>query len=339
MKILKISLTLACAGLLTACASLNAPPAAPAVKQELRVNVFPGGFNWPIWAGQEQGFFGRNGVEVKTINTPNSREQLTGLINGQFEIGMTAVDNLLAYREGQGAVPIDGSNLIAVMGADNGFLRVGAIPSVKTFAQLKGTTLSVDALTTGYAFVLLEVLERNGLVLDRDYKTVSAGGVLSRYEALLQGKHSATMLISPFEILAKEKGINVLADASAALGSYQGLVAGVRKTWADNNRPALVGYIRGYRQALDWLYDPKNKEAALAIFMKNVKGATRQSAETSYGVLLDAKNGFTRDAAINVAGVRTAVQLREKYGKPQKKMQPVESYIDTSFHQQASSRR
>ena len=66
--------------------------------------------------------------------------------------------------------------------------------------------------------------------------------------------------------------------------------------------------------------------------------ATRQSAETSYGVLLDPKSGFTRDAAISVAGVRTAVQLREKYGKPQKKMQPVESYIDTSFHREASRR-
>lgn len=338
MKLFKIPLTLACAGLLAACGSLPTTPAAPATKQELRVNVFPGGFNWPIWVGQEQGFFGRNGVNVTTINTPNSREQLTGLINGQFEIGMTAVDNLLAYREGQGAVPIDGSNLIAVMGADNGFLRVGAIPSVKNFAQLKGQTLSVDALTTGYAFVLLEVLERNGLVLNRDYKTVAAGGVLSRYNDLIAGKHAATMLISPFDVLAKEKGVNILADASAALGNYQGLVAGVRKTWADNNRPALVGYIRGYRQSLDWLYDPRNKEAALAIFMKNVKGATRQSAETSYGVLLDPKSGFFRDAAISVEGVRTAVQLREKYGKPQKKMQPVESYIDTSFHREASRR-
>jgi ABC-type nitrate/sulfonate/bicarbonate transport system substrate-binding protein len=338
MKLFKISSTLVCAGLLAACGSLTQSPAANAPKQEVRVNVFPGGFNWPIWVGQEQGFFARNGVEVKTMNTPNSREQLTGLINGKFEIGMTAVDNLLAYREGQGAIPIDGSNLIAVMGADNGFLRVGSIPSVKSFADLKGKTLSVDALTTGYAFVLLEVLERNGLVLDRDYKTVSAGGVLSRYNDLLAGKHAATMLISPFEVLAKEQGVNVLADASAALGSYQGLVAGVSKTWADNNRTTLVAYIRGYRQSLDWLYDPKNKEAAIAIFVTNVKGATHQSAETSYGVLLDPNNGFSRDAAINVPGVRTAVQLREKYGKPQKKMQPVESYIDTSYHQQASHR-
>ncbi len=338
MKLLKITWTLACVGLLAACGSLTFMPAANTPKHELRVNVFPGGFNWPIWVGQERGFFASNGVEVKTISTPNSREQLTGLINGQFEIGMTAVDNLLAYREGQGAVPIDGSNLIAVMGADNGFLRIGAVPSVKGFTDLKGKTLSVDALTTGYAFVLLEVLERNGLLLDRDYKTVSAGGVLQRYNGLVEGKHAATMLISPFDVLAKEKGINILADASAAVGNYQGLVAGVRKDWAENNKTVLVGYIRGYRQSLDWLYEPKNKEAAIAIFMKNVNGATRQSVETSYGVLLDPKDGFTRDAAINVAGVRTAVQLREKYGKPQKKMQPVESYLDTSYHREASRR-
>ncbi|MEI7784249.1 MAG: ABC transporter substrate-binding protein [Betaproteobacteria bacterium] len=335
MKLLKIALTLAAATLMTACGSLGTAPTPP---QQLRVNIFPGGFNWPIWAGQEQGFFARNGVDVTTIDTPSSREQLVGLINGQFEIGMTAIDNLLAYREGQGAVPIDGSNLIAVMGADNGFLRLGVQSNIKTFADLKGSTVSVDALTTGYAFVLLEVLERNGLVLDRDYKTVAAGGVLQRYNALVEGKHAATMLIAPFDVLGKEKGISVLADASAALGSYQGLVAGVRKTWADNNKPALVGYIRGYRSALDWLYDPKNKEAALAIFIKNVKGATRQSAETSYGILLDPKNGFTRDAAISVEGSRTAVQLREKYGQPQKKMQPLESYIDTSYHKEASGR-
>jgi ABC-type nitrate/sulfonate/bicarbonate transport system substrate-binding protein len=224
------------------------------------------------------------------------------------------------------------------MGADNGFLRVAAIPSVKSFNDLKGKTLSVDALTTGYAFVLLEVMERNSLLLDRDYKTLSAGGVLQRYNDLVEGKHAATMLIAPFDVLAKEKGINILSNASAALGNYQGVVAGVRKTWADNNRTAVVGYIRGYKQSLDWLYDPRNREAAIAIFMKNVNGATRQSAETSYGVLLDPKDGFTRDAAINVAGVRTAVQLREKYGKPQKKMQPVESYLDTSYHREASRR-
>ena len=336
MKFLKVALSLAAVGLMAGCSSMTSPAALASPPQELRVTIFPGGFNWPIWVAQEQGFFAKQGVRVKTINTPNSREQLTGLINGQFEIAMTAIDNLLAYREGQGAAPVDGRGLIAVMGSDNGFLRVGARTGITSYAQLKGQQLSVDALTTGYAFVLLEVLERNGMMLDRDYTVVQAGGVLARYNDLVAGKHAATMLIAPFDVLAKEKGANILGDASAALGDYQGLVAGVRESWAKSNRPAMVGYIRAWRDALDWMYDPRNKEAAMAIFMKNVNGATRQSAETSYGILLDAKSGFTRDASISIKGAQTAVQLREKYGKPVKKLQPVQAYMDTSYYEEAS---
>ena len=111
MKILKIATTLAAAGLLAACGTFSHAPDVPATMQQVRVNIFPGGFNWPIWVGQERGFFANNRIEVKTIDTPNSREQLTGLINGNFEIAMTAVDNLLAYREGQGAVPVPYTHL------------------------------------------------------------------------------------------------------------------------------------------------------------------------------------------------------------------------------------
>ena len=335
MKLLKFIVSVATAGFLAACATAPTPQA-KAPTQTLRVNIFPGGFNWPIWVAQEKGFFAKHGVEVRTINTPNSQAQLTGLINGEFEIAMTAIDNLLAYREGQGAVPIDGSALIAVMGSDNGFLRMGARKGITRYEQLRGQELSVDALTTGYAFVLLEVMERNGLMLDRDYTVVRAGGVLQRFNDLVAGKHAATMLIAPFDVLAQNQGANVLGDASAALGDYQGLVAGVRDTWARNNRTAMVGYIRAWRDALDWMYDPRNKDEALGIFVKNVNGATRQSAETSYGILLDPRNGFTRDASINIKGAQTVVQLREKYGKPAKKLQPVQSYIDTSYHEEAS---
>lgn len=36
----------------------------------LEVIVFAGGFNWPIWAAQQQGFFANNGVEVHLTLTP-----------------------------------------------------------------------------------------------------------------------------------------------------------------------------------------------------------------------------------------------------------------------------
>ena len=309
---------------------------AQSAPRELSVIVFPGGFNWPIWVGQEKGMFSKHGVRINMIDTPNSRFQLTGMIEGKFDIAMTAIDNLIAYREGQGGVDMDASELIAVMGADNGFLRLTSVPEVRTIAELKGKQLSVDALTTGYAFVLLEIMERNGMVIQRDYTTVAAGGVLQRFQSLLKKEHAATMLISPFEVLAKGQGFNVLADADTALGDYQGLVAGVRKGWAKQNSRELVAFIRGYREALNWLYDPANKQAALDLFVGKVKGATAQSAATSYEVLLNPKTGFTRDAKISEAGTRTVLALREKFGQPAKKMKSLDAYYDPAWYLEAS---
>jgi ABC-type nitrate/sulfonate/bicarbonate transport system substrate-binding protein len=328
---------LALSAITAAALTLTATPAAAQnPPRELSVNVFPGGFNWPIWVAQEKGFFARHGVQVNTINTPNSRAQLTGMIEGKFDIAMTAIDNLIAYREGQGGVDMDASELIAVMGADNGFLRLTSVPEVRSIAELKGKQLSVDALTTGYAFVLLEILERNGLVIDRDYTTVSAGGVLQRYQGLLDKKHAATMLISPFEVMAKTKGFNVLADADTALGDYQGLVAGVRSSWAKQNSRHLVGFIRGYRESLNWLYDPANKDAAIAIFLAKVQGSTPESAAVSYGVLLHPKTGFTRDAKVSESGARTVLQLRAKFGKPARQMKGLSAYYDPTWYNEAS---
>jgi len=51
----------------------------------------PGGFNWPLWAGQSRGFFAEQGLAVALTSTPNSVFQLTGLIGGEFDIAMTAI--------------------------------------------------------------------------------------------------------------------------------------------------------------------------------------------------------------------------------------------------------
>ena len=73
--------------------------------ESLSVIVFPGGFNWPIWVAQDKGYFASDGIEVNLTNTPNSVFQLTNLIEGKFDIAMTAIDNVIAYMEGQGEAP------------------------------------------------------------------------------------------------------------------------------------------------------------------------------------------------------------------------------------------
>jgi ABC-type nitrate/sulfonate/bicarbonate transport system substrate-binding protein len=327
MRLIAILLS---AVLLGSCTSQ--PPSPP---KAVNLIVFPGGFNWPVWVAQEKGLFAKHGIAPKITPTPSSVFQLTGLIEGKFDIAMTAIDNLIAYREGQGEEKVLGPDLIAVMGGDNGFLRLVTVPEVKSFAELKGKTVSVDARTTGYAFVLFEMLERGGLALDKDYNVVRAGGVLQRFQALMEKKHAATLLLSPFEVQAEARGFHRLGNATDALGAYQGLVAGVRKSWADANRDAVVGYIRAFSEGVDWLYDPRNRDEAVAILRKNLPQMSEDGARTAYGVLLHPTQGFQRKAQIDLSGVRTVLQLRSKYAEPKKTLTDPARYYDDSFYRAA----
>ena len=315
--------------LLAGCA---AQPPAP---QTVNVIVFPGGFNWPIWVAQEKRLFAKNGLDVKLTPTPSSVFQLTNLIEGKFDIAMTAIDNLIAYREGQGEAKVDGPDLIAFMGGDNGFLRLVAVPEVKSYGDLRNKTLSVDARTTGYAFVLFEMMERAGLRLDRDYNVERAGGVLQRFQALMEKKHAATLLLSPFEVPAEARGFNRLGNAIDVFDHYQGVVAGARKAWADANRAAVIGYIRAYAEATDWLYDPRNKDEAIAIFRNNLPQASEQAARTSYDILLAPRGGIFKNAQMDIEGVRTVLRLRSKYGEPKKTLTDPAKYYDASFYRAA----
>jgi ABC-type nitrate/sulfonate/bicarbonate transport system substrate-binding protein len=328
------------ARLLTLCALLAAVAVVLPVRgsaqnlQPLSVIVFPGGFNWPIWAAQEQGYFAKGGVEVKLTPTPNSVFQLTNLIDGKFDIGMTAIDNVVAYMEGQGEAPVATTpDLFVFMGGDNGLLSLAVAPDVKTYADLKGRTLSVDAMTTGYAFVLFDLLQRNGLAMG-DYKVEKAGGVLARWEALKEKKHDGTMLLAPFDILAKAAGFNILQYAIDVYGHYQGLVGATRRDWAREHAAQLRAYIGGYVQGLAWLSDPGNKEAAIAVLRKNLPQMSPELAAQSYAVLINPR-GFAPKAQIDLEGVKRVLELRSRYGEPKKTLADPGKYYDPQYYEAA----
>ena len=92
---------------------------------------------------------------------------------------------------------------------------------MKRFEDLKGKTLSVDAMTTGFAFVARELVASNALT-ETDVTFVRAGGTANRYRELIAGKHDATLLRTPFELLAQNRGFNLLAR-HGPLGRCQGV--------------------------------------------------------------------------------------------------------------------
>ena len=307
--------------------------------QTVNMITFGGGYSLPAWVAQRQGFFAKHGIEVNITHTPNSVFLMKNLIEGKFDLTVTAMDNLVAYQEGQGEAEYTGTcDLVAFMGVDDSFQSLMASPDIKSVADLRGKKIAVDALTTGYAFILREMIARAGMT-DADVTYERTGGGPMRLRAMLDGNYSAGLLATPLDKIAADQGFTKLGTARELLGRYQGRTGFAQRSWVKNNQAAVIGFMRGYRDAMDWLYDRNNRAAAADLLMTNDASVTPDLARLSLDILLDEKGGFWRDLALDLEGIRTVLALRTRFGVPQKTLIDPMPYVDLALHDKAFASR
>jgi len=315
-------------------ASVATADAQPATATTLRVLAFDGGWNLPIWIAQRNGLFEAQGLSVQLAYTPSSAFLVLSVMDGKADVAFATIDNVIAYQEGQGEAKLSSEpDLFAFMGGDGGFFSLVATSSVGSVADLKGKSVSVDAMTTGLAFVVRELIARGG-VAESDVNFVRVGSTAIRYRDLVAGKHDATLLRTPFELLAEGRGFRRIA-AAESLGAYQGTVGLARRAWAREHEAALVGFLRAYKAATDWLYDPANREIAEAVLVANIRDMTPALAKRSFDLLVAPNGGLSRDLAPSAEGIATVLQLRAKYATPQKALSDPLKYVDLAYFNKA----
>jgi ABC-type nitrate/sulfonate/bicarbonate transport system substrate-binding protein len=192
----------------------------------------------------------------------------------------------------------------------------------------------VDALTTGYAFILREMLSRAGLT-DADVQYVRSGGGPTRLKELIAGKYAAGLLATPQDLVAEDAGLRRLGSARALLGRYQGRTAYSQRAWLRNNEEAAIGFMRAYRDAMEWLYDPRHRVAAAELLAERDSAVTPALAHRALDVLLDGKGGFFRDVAIDLEGVKTVLALRNKFLPLPTPLDDPMKYVDLALYAKA----
>ena len=298
----------------------------------LKVKMFPGAQALPALAAAQQGLFERNGLKVEILFTANSDEQRAGLAKGEFEIAQAAVDNAVAMVE------LAKEDVVIVTGGDSSMNEFIVQPEVRSYADLRGQTLLVDALNTAYALQLKKILLINGLKPD-EYKLNPIGGTTQRLRGLKENKdYKGAMLNLPFLIDAKAAGLKSMGRAVDLIGPYQANGTFVLRKWGQSHREVLERYIAGLIEGTRWAVSPANKDAAVKILAERLRVKPEIAAQT-WQLMTDPKYGIARDARFDMDGFRSVLALRaEIEGTWGGKAPPAERYVDLSYYQNALKR-
>lgn len=106
----------------------------------------------------QRGFFAAQNLSIDYQQIPNSSYGYNQLLKGAYDLVNAAADNAINRRFNQG-LPFQ------MLGQqDNGGqLWLMSVPNITSIKQLRGKPILVDALDSGYVYVLRDLLELYGL--------------------------------------------------------------------------------------------------------------------------------------------------------------------------------
>lgn len=269
----------------------------------LRINLFRGSSNIPIYMAIKKGYFKSHGIIPLIEFTPNSAQQRTGLAQGKFDIAQSAVDNAVAMRANSN------QPVVIVAGGDLGMNDFVVTSDLGSLQDLRGSTLIVDAPNTAYALLGRKILRNAGLEAERDYRLDAKGGSETRTQVMASAFRTATVLNPPWNLIAKENGAKSLGTTSELFGVYQAQGILVMQPWADGHYDALKAFLAAYIEGCRAVAAPAERDLTIEVLSKELE-IDRHVAEQTYEELNTRGSGISKDCAIDEVGFNNVLTLR-----------------------------
>lgn len=176
--------------------------------------------------------------------TQSSDQQYEALVSGECDAVVTAMDNVFAWNRRNG--PRD-FRIVAQVERTTPLALVGS--SARQLSELPGTQILVDAPHNGFVIALRAMLAEAGIAPDA-YGLLETGGVKARFDALLAGTGAATLLGPPFDGMALQAGMTLLARVQDCYPAFPGQGLVVRQDTIARRRQQLRAWLAALQQAM-----------------------------------------------------------------------------------------
>ena len=276
----------------------------------------PLGSYWVDYVGIDKGFYAQEGLTLDIVLTGASVGATQALAGGSLDISNHSPDSAIVGEEI--ARPI---------------YSIMAQPTINRVEELRGQKVAVSDLKSGATLILLRTLLAHGLKID-DVDLIPAGGTSQRYAAMKAGAVVAAAMLQPDDFRAMDEGYRRVAVSTEAVKDYSFSSVMVRRDWARTHSDELVRFLRACGRATAWLYDPANRDAAIAVLMERTKQEEKYTRLT-YDLMVTAERVFPERCAVRPDGIRAVIDLLGEVGELSAPLPQPEKYVDTSYWQRA----
>jgi ABC-type nitrate/sulfonate/bicarbonate transport system substrate-binding protein len=267
--------------------SLAGAPASSSAAEPKTVNVgWTGGSAWtalPDRVAMERGFFEKEGLKPRYIQFQGTNLMLNALLSNQLDY--VTIMPFIAGAATRG-LPV---KIVAATAKSSGYAIISR-PDIDSVKALKGKRIAINTFGSSADFAIYQLLSRNGLDPNKDVTLLSiAGSPDARFAALLGGSVDATVVNSPFEYRAEQKGFKVLLSIKETAEFVKipivGLSTSRRKI--DKEPDEIVRMLRALRNAIFFLQN--QREIASGLVEKLLK-IDRPVAERLYSLYREQYN-------------------------------------------------
>lgn len=278
-----------------------------------------------FYIAQRKGFFTREGINMEILPIEGGAANMViALTKGTVDITRTATPYLIQDV-------LNGSDNVAILGETaTPIYSLIVKPEIRSFADLKGKTIGLSLAVDTISISTRKLMSMNG-VRESDFKVKELVGTPARADCLRKSECDAVPLGQPEDMQLILQGYRRLGVSTDAMPNFQFIVSAVRRSWAENNKDALVRYARALATSFRYMRDPANRDEVVRIIL-DTTGSSDQIARQTLQLYFEPERGVVpRQAEIDMKGFAQVIQTMGEVGELKAPLPSVDRFVDLQY--------
>ncbi len=233
-----------------------------------------------VWVPLDAGFFKKHGLDVELVYISGAPVGAAALMSGEVAISQGGVvGSINSNLKGAGTY-------IFLGGADRFPYQLVVPPGINQVSDLKGKRFAVSRIGSADHTAAMFVLPTLGVQPDKDLNIVQVGSVPSRFAALVNGSVTATLLIPPETVKARELGYRVLTNFADIDIAYQQNGVYTTRSLINRRTDMVRRFATAYSEGNHYIHT--NPSGTQKIMQKYLHGDEKAIAEAYTEVVVKA---------------------------------------------------